>query len=169
MDSPHSPDPLPGYCSGTSNGTASVIHHCSGIGGGSIVNDGASEGPPSTCNGDFNWGNTTTSSVDGGNSSVLSCGGCNPAVMPTHHGGHLPHYMSSAMSTSSADSGSASGSGASRGYSGSGGSAAGSGGAGGLASRRPSQLRSFNIPNPPTVGQSSLGRRFFVFFRKNFL
>lgn len=68
--------------------------------------------------------------------------------------------MSSAMSTSSVDSGSASGSG-SRGYSGSGGSAAGSGGGGGLGSRRPSQLRSFNIPNPPVVGQTPFGKIFF--------
>ena len=105
LDSPHSPDPLPGY----------------------------SEGPPSTL-GDFNWGNTTASSIDGG--SVLgSCNGCHPGQGPT--------YLSSAMSTSSADSGSVSGSG-SRTC----GSNSGSGSAGG-GSRRPSNFRSFNNHQPP--------------------
>lgn len=118
MNSPHSPEPLPGYCPG-------------------------SDGPPSTCNGDFNWANTTTSSIDGG--SAMSCGGCHPS--------QIPQYMSSAMSTSSADSGSVSGSG-SRACSGSGGSAAGSG----SGSRRPSHLRSFNVPNiPSSLSQSKPG------------
>ena len=135
------------YLPGTATGS---VHHC---GEGSV-------GPPSTCNGDYNWGNTTASSVDNG--STASCGGCNQGGPATSHHGHLPHYMSSAMSTSSVDSGSASGSG-SRGYSGSGGSAAGSGGGGGLGSRRPSQLRSFNIPNPPVVGQTPFGKIIFNF------
>ena len=117
---PHSPDPLPGYCPGQMG----------------------SEGPPSTI-GDFNWGNTTTSSIDGG--SVLgSCTGC-------HHDapmapGHQPTYLSSAMSTSSADSGSVSGSG-SRTC----GSNSGSGSAGG-GSRRPSNFKSFT--NHPPSGMS---------------
>lgn len=105
MDSPHSPDPLPGY----------------------------SEGPPSTI-GDFNWGNTTASSIDGG-SVMGSCTGC-----PTYPS-QGPTYLSSAMSTSSADSGSVSGLG----------SNSGSGSAGG-GSRRPSNFRSFN--NQPPAGLS---------------
>jgi len=112
LDSPHSPDPLPGYCPGPAG----------------------SEGPPST-NGDFNWGNTTTSSIDGG--SAMSCGGC--------HTNQGPTYLSSAMSTSSGDSGSVSGSGSRTCGSGSAGS--GSGG-----SRRPSNLKSFNNL-PPGMSQ----------------
>jgi len=112
MDSPHSPDPLPGYCPGPLG----------------------SEGPPST-NGDFNWANTTTSSIDGG--SAMSCGGC--------HVGQGPTYLSSAMSTSSGDSGSVTGSGSRTCGSGSAGS--GSGG-----SRRPSNLKSFTN-HPPGMSQ----------------
>lgn len=112
IDSPHSPDPLPGYCPGPLG----------------------SEGPPST-NGDFNWANTTTSSIDGG--SAMSCGGCHPSQGPT--------YLSSAMSTSSGDSGSVSGSGSRTCGSGSAGS--GSGG-----SRRPSNLKSFTN-HPPGMSQ----------------
>lgn len=111
IESPHSPDPLPGYNYGPPE----------------------SEGPPSTI-GDFNWANTTTSSIDGGSScNGPGChpGSCQPTNVP-------PTYLSSALSTSSADSGSASGSG-SRACSGSG---SGSGG----GSRRPSQLKSFSQP-----------------------
>ena len=109
VDCPHSPDPLPGY----------------------------SEGPPSTI-GDFNWANTTASSIDGG--SVLgSCTGC-------HGPSQGPTYLSSAMSTSSADSGSVSGSG-SRTC----GSNSGSGSAG-CGSRRHSNFRSFS--NQPPAGLS---------------
>ena len=117
LDSP-GPDPLPGYCPG---------HHQLG-----------SEGPPSTI-GDFNWGNTTTSSLDGG--SVLgSCGhGC--------HQGQGQTYLSSAMSTSSADSGSVSGSGSRTCGSNSGGSGSAGGG-----SRRPSNFKSFS--NHPPSGMS---------------
>ena len=66
-------------------------------------------------------------------SSLQGCGGCHPPGP----------YLSSAMSTSSADSGSATGSGNSRTCSGSGtGSGSGSGGG-----RRPSHLKSFNQPS----------------------
>jgi len=115
--SPHSPEALPGYCPAP-HPPSSVL----------------SEGPPSTV-GDFQWANTTTSSIDEG-SSLQGCGGC-------HAGPGGPTYLSSAMSTSSADSGSASGSGNSRTCSGSGtGSGSGSGGG-----RRPSHLKSFNQPS----------------------
>ena len=125
-----SPDPLPpGYCPGGP-----------GVPG--------SEGPPSTI-GDFNWGNTTGSSLDGG--SVLgSCSGC-------HHNGHGGHvaaacqavYLSSAMSTSSADSGSISGSG-SRTC----GSASGGSGSAGGGSRRPSNFKSFPGGHQPCQSMS---------------
>jgi len=118
IESPHSPDPLPGYNYGPPE----------------------SEGPPSTI-GDFNWANTTTSSIDGGSScNGPGCqSGCQPSANPP------PTYLSSALSTSSADSGSASGSG-SRACSGSG---SGSGG----GSRRPSQLKSFSLPTPAGISQ----------------
>ena len=115
IESPHSPDPLPGYSS---------------------YGPPESEGPPSTI-GDFNWATTTTSSIDGGSSCAgPGCpgGGCHPGAAP-------PTYLSSALSTSSADSGSAPSSG-SRGCS-------GSGSGSGAGSRRPSQLKSFSVPNPP--------------------
>ena len=130
--SPHSPDPLPGYCPAP-HAPSSVL----------------SEGPPSTV-GDFQWANTTTSSIgtspllhtsphgpppDEG-SSLQGCGGC-------HGGPGGPTYLSSAMSTSSADSGSGSGSANSRTCSGSAtGSGSGSGGG-----RRPHHLKSFNQPS----------------------
>jgi len=135
-ESAHSPDPLPGYPGPDFRG--------------SDMQGPGSEGPGSTCNGDFAWGaNTTASSIDGGG-SALSCGGYHPS--------QIPQYMSSAMSTSSGESGSVSGSG-SRACSGSGGSAAGSG----SGSRRPSHLRSFNIPTPP----SSLAQQKQGFVRPN--
>ena len=98
-----------------------------------------SEGPPSTI-GDFYLGNTTGSSLDGGSVLGSGCSGC-------HHNGHGGHhvttacqavYLSSAMSTSSADSGSVSGSG-SRTC----GSASGGSGSAGGGSRRPSNFKSF--------------------------
>lgn len=99
-----------------------------------------SEGPPST-NGDFHWANTTTSSIDGG--SAMSCGGCHI----DHQAHQPPVYLSSAMSTSSADDSSVSGSG-SRTCSGSAGSGSNQGG-----SRRPNNLKSFNHAGHP-IGMS---------------
>ena len=117
-----------------------------------------SEGPPSTI-GDFNWGNTTGSSLDGGSVLGSGCSGC-------HHNGHGGHhvapgacqavYLSSAMSTSSADSGSVSGSG-SRTC----GSASGGSGSAGGGSRRPSNFKSF--PGAPTChGGMSQPKAVFV-------
>ena len=113
-----SPDPPGGYCPGPGMPLGS-------------------EGPPSTI-GDFNWGNTTGSSLDGG--SVLgSCSGCHHNSN-CHPGGHPQAvYLSSAMSTSSADSGSISGSGSRTCGSNSGGSGSAGGG-----SRRPSNFKSFS-------------------------
>ena len=123
----HSPDPLPGYCPGQVE----------------------SEGPPSTI-GDFNWGNTTASSVDGG-SVMGSCTGCHQgSVVGSCTGCHQsqgPTYLSSAMSTSSAGSDSVSGSG-SRTC----GSNSGSGSAGG-GSRRPSNFKSFSNHPPSGLTQ----------------
>ena len=77
----------------------------------------------------------------------MSCGGCHTSQGPT--------YLSSAMSTSSGDSGSVSGSGSRTCGSGSAGS--GSGG-----SRRPSNLKSFNN-HPPGMSQPK------AVFGENFL
>ena len=117
----HSPDPLPGYCS---------------------AHPGSDTGPPSTI-GEFQWGNTTGgSSIDGGSVMGSSCTG-------QYHPGQGPQvYLSSAMSTSSADSGSVSGSGSRTCGSNSGGSGSAGGGP-----RRPSNFKSFTNHPPPGMMQ----------------
>ena len=150
--SPHSPDPLPGYCPGPPG----------------------SEGPPSTAGDVSQWANTTTSSLDGGSvlgnlhrqsdvshksccspyptvmSSTGSTNCCHSAGPGLPHPGHCPAYLSSALSTSSADSGSVSGSG-SRTCSGSGGSGSAGGG-----TRRPQHFKSFSGALPPGLSQVRL-------------